>query len=130
MTEAVDVVRTYGEAWMAGDVSTVVGLYHDDLTLEWFGDHRLAGTHVGMQASLEALLELQAVTNREPLDVEQLLAGPDSIIMIVKERWTSLTDAARVLEHRRALEFTVADAKLRTCRIYETAQSEIDAWLA
>ncbi len=124
-----DIVQTYCDAWMAADAVAILTCYHDDLTLDWFGTHHLAGTHTGMQASLDALLNLQAATNREPVEVEQILSGPDSVIAVVRERWTSPTDPSQVLEHQRALEFTVADGKLRTCRIYETAQAEIDEWL-
>jgi len=86
---AIDVVQAYCDAWMAGDVATVASMYHEDLTLEWFGEHRLAGTHVGLQRSIEALLELQAATNRTPTEIVEILDGPSSVVAIVNERWTS-----------------------------------------
>jgi len=125
---AIDVVQAYCDAWMAGDVATVASMYHEDLTLEWFGEHRLAGTHVGLQRSIEALLELQAATNRTPTEIVEILDGPSSVVAIVNERWTS-ANGDHVFEHVRALEFTVHENKLHTCRIFETAQARIDEWL-
>lgn len=125
----VDVVRVYCDARSAGDAMTVLGLYHEDLTLEWFGRHRLAGTHVGLDASVAALLELQAVTNRVPLAIVQILEADDRIVAIVDERWTRTDPDAAVLDHTRALEYTVADGLLRTCRVFETAQRDIDEWV-
>lgn len=129
LNEPIDVVRTYCDAWMAGDAMTVLSLYHDELTLDWPGRHRLAGTYVGEQASIEALLELQTATNRKPIDIVQVLDGPDSVVVIVAERWTAPDDPSRVLEHTRALEYTVEGSQLRTCRVFETAQRAIDDWL-
>ena len=114
---------------MSGDAMAVLPYYHDDLTLIWPGDHRLAGTYVGQQQSLDALIELQLATNRVPVKVEQILAGPDSVVAMVEERWTDPADPDKSLQHLRALEFTVADNRLRTCRIFESAQPAIDQWL-
>ena len=127
----VEVVKAYCDAWLAGDVMTVVSLYHEDLTLDWPGQHHLAGTHVGQQASVEALLALQAQTDRTPIEVVDMLVGQDSVAAKVVERWSRPADdgETEVLEHTRILEFTVEDARLRTCRIYESAQPEIDEWL-
>ncbi len=133
MSEPIDVVRAYCNAWLAGDTMTAVGLYHPDLTLLWPGHHRLAGVHEGIDASITALLDLQTITNRRPIEVEQFLVGPDSVMVVVIERWSSDSvdggREGRTLELRRILEFTVADDQLRTCRIFESAQAEIDEWI-
>lgn len=123
------VIETYCDAWVAGDVLTVIGLYHDDLALTWPGRNHLAGVHEGQTASVEALLKLQELTGREPIEVVDILQGNDSVIAVVIERWTHPEDAARTVDLRRALEFTVIDRKLRTCRIYETDQHLVDEWI-
>lgn len=123
------VVRRYCEAWLAGDVATVLSLYHDDLRLEWFGQHRLAGTHRGQQASLDALLAVQAATDRTPTEIVEILDGSDSVVALVHERWTDPADASKVLNHLRALQFTVRDSMIDSCRVFETEQGAIDAWL-
>ena len=124
------VVKEYCDAWMAGDAMAVVSMYHDDLTLTWPGLHYLAGVHEGQTASIEALLSLQALTNRVPIQIADIAAGERSVVAIAIERWTDPADESVTLDVRRALEFTVADSKLRTCRIYETDQPAIDEWIA
>jgi len=125
---AVGVVRRYLDAWLAGDVMTVLSLYHEELTLHWPGTYELAGTHAGQQAAIEALLALQEATNREPLEIVDVLDGDHGVAAIVVEQW-SRDDPAEVLEHTRVLHFTVHEDKLHSCRVFESAQAEIDAWL-
>lgn len=129
---AVEVVKAYCDAWLAGDTTAVLALYHNDLTLEWPGRHRFAGTHVGQDASIGALLGLQAATNRLPVKVVDVMAGQHGIAVKVIERWSRLgaDGQPEVLEHARVLEYTVEAAQLRTCRVYESAQRDIDDWLA
>jgi len=127
-----EVVRAYCDAWMAGDVVAVVDFYHDDLTLHWPGRHRFAGTYSGQQASIEALLVLQGVTNRQPFEIVDVLASDGGAVAVVRERWSNDSGAAEPssIEITRALHFTVLDAKLHTCRIFEFDQPLIDDWLA
>ncbi len=128
---ATQVVCNYGEAWAAGDATTVLSLYHQDLTLDWPGRHRLAGVHAGQAAAVEALLDLQAVTNRRPVEIVDVLAGEHSVIMVVRERWTTNPDDpdAASIEVSRALDFTVLDGRLRSCRIFEADQPSVDDWI-
>jgi uncharacterized protein len=123
------VVEAYCDAWMAGDTMAVLSLYHPDLTLIWPGRHHLAGVHEGLNASIEALLALQALTNRRPIEIVEVAEGRDAVVLLVVERWSHPDDAEKVLETRRALEYTVAEDKLRTCRVYESEQGAIDDWI-
>lgn len=125
------VVRTYCEAWMAGDAATVLSLYHSDLTLIWPGRHGLAGSHVGRDAALEALVALQVATNREPIEIVDVLDGTSCVAAIVVERWQRQDSKgeSETLQHRRVLEFAVAEGLLIRCQIYESAQAEVDDWL-
>ncbi len=126
-TDDATVVRAYCDAWMAGDVMAVLALYHDDLTLMWPGRHRLAGTYEGMAAALDALLELDAATNRVPVEVVDVLDGEHGAAAIVRERWCR--DGASI-EVLRALHYTVLEGRLRTCRVFECDQPAIDEWLS
>jgi len=128
---AVEVVRAYCDAWLAGDTMALLSRYRQDFTLVWPGRHRFAGTHSGLQASVDALLGLDAETNRVPVEVVDVLEGSRRVAVVVVERWSRDRDDAEpeVLEHTRVLEFTVQDAQLRTCQVYESAQREIDDWL-
>lgn len=127
---AVEVVQTYCRAWLGGETLAVFELYHDDLTLIWPGNHYLAGTHSGQHSAVEALLNLQAVTNRVPVSILDIMKGESCVMIKVLEQWRSGEGAAeRSIEVVRVLEYTVVDSKLHTCRVYESDQPAIDAWL-
>jgi ketosteroid isomerase-like protein len=121
--EAGAVVRNHCDAWLAGDVAALFDAYHDDVVLEWPGRHRLAGAHRGKDAALAALIALQAATDRTVLRVDDVTVGERSVVALVTERWTG--DGV-TLELDRALEYTVADGLILTCRIYESDQAAVD----
>ncbi len=124
------IVERYCAAWIAGDTLAVVSLYHPDLELQWPGVHRLAGTHHGRDDSINALLALQAVTNRTPVDLVDVLIGSHSVMAVVDERWTDPTPGeTNTIVMRRHLDFTVLEGQLRTCRIYESDQAVVDDWI-
>lgn len=130
IVSARSVVEAYCDAWLAGDTTTVLSLYHDDMVLEWPGRHRLAGVHEGLQASIDALLALQGLTNRVPTTVVDVVTGDHSVTATVVERWTEGEGTTgRSMDVVRGLEYTVEDGKLRTCRIHETDQSAVDEWI-
>jgi len=126
-----ELVSGYCDAWLAGDAIRVLSYYHDDLILEWPGRHRFAGAHSGLQASIEALAGLQEATNRIPMEVVDLLIGSRGVAASLTERWSRAADdgVLETLEHSRVLYFTITGGQLRTCRIYKSAQSEVDEWL-
>lgn len=121
-----DVVRRYCDAWLAGDTGAVVAMYHPDLTLTWPGTHPLAGDYVGLDASLTALIALQDITGRRPIAVVDILVGSHSVMAVVVERWN---DGNASLECTRVLDYTVADGRLRSCRVYEQDQVSVDRWI-
>jgi ketosteroid isomerase-like protein len=127
MTEPDAVVRAYTDAWLAADFATVVDLYHDDLVLHWGGSHALSGDHVGKDAALTALLEVQARTDRLPVAVLDVMVSADHATAWMRERWT--VDG---LEHEltRVLVFRVADGKLIECWLYDSDSALVDRALA
>ncbi len=127
MTDPEAVVRAYTDAWLAADFTTVVDLYHDDLVLHWGGNHALSGDHVGKDAALTALLEVQARTDRLPLEVMDVMVSPDHATAWMKERWT--VDGVEY-ELTRVLVFRVADGKLRECWLYDIDTALVDRALA
>ncbi len=124
--DEIAVVRSYCDAWLKGDSMVILSHYHQELTLHWPGRHRLGGSHQGLTASINALLALQAITNRTPTRIVDVCAGHQSIIVVVLERWS---DDDRTVEVKRLLEFTVRDGKLHTCQVYETDQAAVDEWV-
>lgn len=53
------------------------------------------------------------------------------IAHMVRERWTTGPDdpGATTIELLRALNFTVVDGQLHSCRILEADQSAVDDWI-
>jgi hypothetical protein len=113
------VLRRYAEAWVAGDLAAVIDAYHDDFVLHYFGDSPLAGSHVGKDAALAALAEATARTDRQLLEVVDVLAGTNLGALVVVER---LGDR----EVRRVLLYRTEDDKLRECWLYDEDQPFVD----
>jgi len=124
---ALAVVQTYADAWLSGDLVTVLGSYHRELTLTWPGTHRLAGVYQGLDASLTALASLQEVTARQPIVVHDITDTAGRISLDVTERWIDGDGAAT--DVRRTMHFTVADDLLHTCEVVESAPQLVDDWL-
>lgn len=125
--QASDVVRSYLDAWLAGDLGAVLEHYHPDLELVWPGSHPLAGHHVGGEASLGVLLRLGELTARVPVKVTGIFDGPGSVIASVIERWS---DGDQVMELSRALQFEVVDGLLRSCTVFDAEPDKVDEWIS
>lgn len=120
------VISRYCTAWAAGDVTSVIDLYDDELVLTWTGSHHLAGAHRGKPAALDALLRFQLATNRSPVAIRDILAQGDRAIAWVTERWQR--DGSS-LEIDRLLRFQVRGGRIVACRIHETDQHAVDTWV-
>jgi len=121
------VLRRYADAWLAGDVAALVGCYHDDLVLHWFGDNALAGEHKGRAAALAALAELARRANRKVLAVHDVLEGASRGALLVRERFER---GGRVLELERVLVFRVQDDRIAECWAYDEDPRALDELLA
>ena len=126
MTNA-EVLRRYADAWLRGDVATLVGSYHDEISLHWYGRNALAGEHRGKAAALTALADLQTRVSRKLVAVDDLFANDAGGVLLVRERFER---DGRVAELPRVLVFRVRDEKIAECRVYDRDQREVDAWLA
>ena len=114
------VLRRYAEAWVVGDLTAIIDAYHDDFVLHYFGDSPLAGSHVGKDSALAALAEATARTNRQLVEVVDVLAGTHLGALVVTER------LGPDREFRRILLYRTEDAKLRECWLYDENQPFID----
>jgi hypothetical protein len=114
-----DVLRRYADAWTAGDLATVLDLYHDDFVLHYFGESPLAGTHEGKDAALQALGLATARTDRVLVKVVDVLAGAELGALVVVENL-----AGR--EVQRVLLYRVLDGKLGECWLYDQDQRFVD----
>ena len=127
MTTPGSVVRAYTDAWLAGDLTTVLDLYHDDLVLHYGGSNPLTGDHHGKDAAITALLIVQAKTERVPIEVIGVLESDEHASAWVRERW--IVDGEPV-ELMRLLVYRVADRKLAECWLFDHDQALVDRVLS
>lgn len=127
MSSEDDVVRSvlwaYAEAWKNGDLAGVLDAYHEDFELHYFGRSPLAGRHVGRDRALAVLAEATARTDRELVEVVDVLHGDRLGALVVIER---LGSAANRREVQRVLLYRIEDGKLRECRLYDEDQVFVD----
>jgi ketosteroid isomerase-like protein len=119
-----DLLRAYADAWLAGDLETVLGLYADDFVLHYFGTSPLAGTHTGKEAALAALAAATTRSDRELLAIDDVMGG-DSLGAIVAHERLGQGDEAR--EARRLLLYRTDDSHLLECWLYDEDQRFVDA---
>ena len=127
MTTPASVVRAYTDAWLAGDLATVLDLYHDELVLHYGGSNPLTGDHYGKDAALTALLTVQEKTQRVPVEVVDVLASDDHAAAWVRERWIVDGEPTELM---RLLVYRVADAKLAECWLLDHDQALVDRVLS
>jgi hypothetical protein len=121
------VVQRYCAAWRAGDRQALAALYHDEFTLHYFGRNSLAGVHAGKPASLKVLLEFGRRTNRQLPEIVDAMAGPQRAAVIAREAFAR-GDLRAELE--RLLVYSIKDALLHHCWIYDADQALVDRFLA
>ncbi|WP_397414547.1 nuclear transport factor 2 family protein [Phenylobacterium sp.] len=116
-------LRAYAMAWRDGDLATLIGLYDDAVVLHWSGGHGLAGSHVGKPAALAALAEMSRRTNRELVEVVDILAGETRGAIIAVER---LGHGAARTEVERTLVYRVGEGRLLECWVREADPALVD----
>ncbi len=124
MTERVEteqVLRSYADAWVAGDLEQVLGSYHEDFVLHYMGESPLAGTHRGRDGALQILGLASFRTARTLIEVEDVLVGVDFGALVAIEE---LGDPPRRV--RRVLLYRVTGGKLGECWLFDEDQRFID----
>lgn len=129
--EARAVAERYAEAWRSDDLDGILGCYDDRFTLHYFGDNPFTGSHVGRDAALAVLLEVGSRAPRKLVAVDEILAGPGSAVIVVRERITTggragSADSTESTEIRRVLRYRVEGDRFTECWLYEEHQALID----
>ena len=120
------VAERYATAWAADDLTGILDCYADDFTLHYFGDNPFTGDHVGKDAALAVLLEVGARAPRKLVAVDEILAGPNAAVLVVRERLQVDDEATEI---RRVLRFRIDGDRLSECWLYDEDQALIDqAW--
>jgi hypothetical protein len=118
-----EVLRRYARAWEAGDLAAVLGSYHDEFTLHYFGRSPLAGAHHGKETAVQVLADATARSERVLVRVVDVLAGDQLGALVVVER---LGPADQAREVRRVLVYRTEDDMLRECWLYDEDQRFVD----
>jgi ketosteroid isomerase-like protein len=121
------VLLAYADAWQRGDFAAISNLYHDNFTLHYPGAHALAGTHVGKANSLQILRTVSERTNRKLVSILDVMAGSNRGCLNVTEQWTH--DGETTLLER-VFVYTVRDAKLEQCWLFDANQEVVAKYLA
>jgi ketosteroid isomerase-like protein len=122
-----DVVKRYADAWVAGDLRTIVGSYHEDVVFHYFGRSPLAGVHRGKAACLAVLQQVREKTQRRLVSVSDVLAGEHFGVVVAVERFERNGSSAEI---ERMLRYAVRDGKLSECWIYDEDQRLVDEFWA
>ena len=117
------VLEAYARAWEAGDAAALVGLYHDEFVLHYFGQSPLAGDHIGKAGALGALAKVQQLTNRKLVEVHDVLSGEDHGAVLAHERWER---DGKTLDVHRVLVYHIRDGKLSECWLFDEDQRAVD----
>jgi hypothetical protein len=117
------IIKRYCEAWKKGDIPTLFGLYHDEFVLHYFGRSPLAGEYRGKAAAIGALGKVQKLTNRQLLEIRDVLASDEHAIVMARERFGR---DGKQLEANRIFVYRVRDGKLSECWVYDEDQRAVD----
>jgi hypothetical protein len=94
--------------------------------LLYFGDHPLAGDHVGLVAALATLAEVSRRTRRRLVRIVDVTAGAQRAVVIAREAFERdgvVTELDRVLVYR------IQGDLLAECWVYDGDQALVDGYL-
>ena len=121
--EILAVLERYADAWLKGDMKTIIDSYHDDVVFHYAGRSPLAGVHRGKQACLAVLKQVSQKTNRKLLSIRDVMAGNELGVIVAIERFGA---EGHFVELERLLRYRVRDGKLCECWIYDADQELVD----
>ena len=117
-----DVLRAYADGWLAGS-PTLFDTYADDCTFHYSGATDLAGSHVGKDACLTAMITARTRARSELLEVVDVLVGDVFGAIVVRERLARDDESHEVA---RTLRFRVAGGHIVECWLLDEDQALID----
>ncbi len=120
--ETAAVLRSYADGWWAKD-SDLFDHYADDAVFHYSGGTDLAGTHVGKEACLTAMITARIRAQSELLEVMDVMAGDRFGALVVRER---LERDGEAHEITRVLRFRVGDGQIQECWLLDEDQALID----
>jgi len=119
-----ETMRRYGEAWKAGDYAGMQDLMDDDVVLHLFGHSAIAGTFRGKKELADIVRIIQELTDRQLVELHDVLVGGDHAAALVRER---MTRHGNVVELERVFVYHLRDGKITEVWIFDQDQAAVDS---
>jgi len=97
----------------------------EDVALHLFGHSPLAGTHRGKDAVASTIRRIQGLTNRQTLEIHDVVGGGDHAVILVKERFEN---AGRTIDLSRVFLYHLRDEKITDIYVYDEDQAAVDSF--
>jgi uncharacterized protein len=117
------VLRRYAEAWKAGEIMTMFGMYSPDVIVHYGGMSEFAGEHRGRDAFVDVLLTTAGRSQRVLLEIEDVFEDGSHGALFTREQ---LVLDGEVTEVQRALRFRTSDAEILEIWLYDHDQHILD----
>lgn len=127
MSQAVETVKQYLDAWVAGDVEKGTSFYTDDIRCVLSGRSPVSGTYEGKQSFREGYIDrvLEATNGRWSVDGYDGVYGDDeTAVALVHE--TFEVDGKPPFSGRRIAIYTVRDGRIVDMEAYDQDQYSVD----
>lgn len=121
------VMHRYATAWKVGDMVALAGCYRPDFTLHYAGANPLSGVHRGKPAALAALAAVSQKTQRQLLELIDVMPGARRSAIVVREGFHR--DGA-MAELERLLVYVIKGDQLFECWVHDQDQALVDRFLA
>lgn len=121
-----NVIQQYAASWEQGDLTTMFGLYDDDVIVHYGGTSDFAGTHHGKNLLIEILVDTAARSDRQLQRIDAVFdTGTEGAIFVTES--FRLGDSTVRLP--RALRYRVQNDRIVECWLYDHQQHLVDrAW--
>jgi uncharacterized protein len=124
-------ILDYFDAWAQGDVERAEAFWADDFIGFQAGHSTLAGTYHGARDFHDRWINrtLELTGGRWTVDhADVILAGEDGIVVMAYE-WMERDGKGRI-DTEKLVVYTIANGKIRSCRMYDGDQGAIDEFYA
>lgn len=120
-------LTSYADAWRAGDRERLLSAYADDVVFHYFGHSEIAGTHVGKEASVAAMMKTAQRASRELVAIVDILAGDHLGSIVANERFARPDAGVEPFEARRVAVYRVdAAGKIVECWTLDEDPARMD----
>ena len=122
-----DLMRTYLDLVVAGDLEGATSYYTDDVVLHWAGNGPISGTYSGKAEYLAALQKLRSIVDGTSVEEHDLLTSDDHAVVLNRGTYTRGDDS---ITTNRVVVYHFSGDKISEVWVVEEDQSAVDAFLS